>query len=185
MARRVLLTIGLLAVTNSFLFCAQSGSNSFGSPRLSFTCLYNGKLQTNTDEIVQHSDRQGDAYRKVIVDRIEFDRPVHLSESDVEQVIKTANEIGYNADTSGWVDELAEIGLRSAWQNQGYFEINVAAHAQSIGGDSDHERYLVAVDVEKEGPQFHLGDLRFTDGTAILRPNSNKFSRCAKENSSA
>ncbi len=168
MARRVLLTIGLLAVTNSFLFCvpsrAQIPSVPQGCPSPAFT---NEKLQTNTDEIVQNSDRQGAAYRKVIVDRIEFDRPVHLSESDVEQVIKTANEIGYNADTSGWVDELAEIGLRSAWQNQGYFEINVAAHAQSIGGDSDHERYRVAVHVEKEGPQFHLGDLRFTDGTAI------------------
>ncbi|HEV7968192.1 MAG TPA: POTRA domain-containing protein [Candidatus Acidoferrales bacterium] len=163
-----MLTIVLLAVTNSFLFCVPSRAQI---PSVLQGCsspaVTNEKLQTNADEIVQNSDRQGGAHRKVIVDRLEFDRPVHLSESDVEQVIQTTNEIGYNADTSGWVDELTEIGLRSAWQNQGYFEIDVAADAQSIGGDSDHERYLVAVHVEKEGPQFHLGEVRFTGATAI------------------
>jgi outer membrane protein assembly factor BamA len=117
-------------------------------------------LQTN-------SDGKGDAYRKVIVDRIEFDRPIHLPDSDMEQVVKTANESEWDADSPGWIDQLAEIGLRSAWQDQGYFKIALAAHAQSIGGDSDHELFLVAVHVENEGPQFHLGDIRFTGGLAI------------------
>jgi len=112
-------------------------------------------------------DGKGDAHRKVIVERIEFDRPVHLSDSDVEQVIKTANESEWDADSPAWVDALAEIGLRSAWQDQGYFKIALDAHAQSIGGDSNHERFLVVVHIINEGPQFHLGDIRFMGGTAI------------------
>jgi outer membrane protein assembly factor BamA len=168
MARRAVLTIGLLAVANGFLICAPSRAQAPAVPQgCPSPSVANEKLRKNADERVENPDGQTEASRKVIVERIEFDRPTHLSESDVEQVIKTANEIGYNAGTSEWVDELAEIGLRSAWQNQGYFEINVSAHAQSIGGDSDYEWYLVAVHVAKEGPQFHLGDLRFTGGTAI------------------
>ena len=168
MARRVVLTIGLLAVTNGLLICAPSRaqfpavSQGCSSPRVT-----NGKLQINADGKVQSLVGKGDAHRKVIVDRIEFDRPIHLPDSDLDQVIKTANESKWDADSPGWVNELTEIGLRSAWQDQGYFKVLLAAHAQSIGGDSDYERFLVAVHVENEGPQFHLGDIRFTGGTAI------------------
>ncbi len=168
MARRVVLTIGLLAVTNGLLICAPSraqfpaASQGCSSPRVT-----NGKLQINADGKVQSLDGKGDAHRKVIVERIEFDQPVQLSNSDVEQIIKTANEHEWDADSSAWIDELAEVGLRSAWQDQGYFKIALTAHAQSIGGDSDYERFLVAVHVENEGPQFHLGDLQFTGGTTI------------------
>src|SRR5882762_9249285 len=168
MARRVVLTIGLLAVTNGLLFCVPSRAQF---PAVSQSCssppATNGKLQTNADGQVQSLDGKGDAHRKVIIERIEFDQPVQLSNSDLEQIIKTANESEWDPDSPGWVDELTEIGLRSAWQDQGYFKILLTAHAQSIGGDSDYERFLVAVHVENEGPQFHLGDIRFTGGTAI------------------
>ena len=168
MARRVVLTIGLLAVTNGLLICASSRAQfPATSQGCSLPPARNGKLQTNADGKVQSLDGKGDAHRKVIVDRIEFDRPIHIPDSDVEQVIKTANESEWDADSREWVDELAEIGLRSAWQDQGYFKIALTAHAQSIGGDSDYERFLVAVHVENEGPQFHLGDLQFTGGTTI------------------
>jgi hypothetical protein len=124
-------------------------------------------LRTNAGGRGQNADGKADASRKVIVERIEFDRPVHLSDSDVEQIIKEANDMESDADSSAWVDDLAEIKLRSAWQDQGYFEINLDAQARSLGGDSDYERFLVAVHVEKEGPQFHLGNLQFTGGTVI------------------
>src|SRR6266403_6243827 len=168
MARRVVLTIGLLAVTNGLLICAPSRAQF---PAVSQGCssppATNGKLQINADGKVHSLDGKGDAHRKVIVERIEFDQPIQLSNSDVEQMIKTANEHEWDADSSAWIDELTEIGLRSAWQDQGYFKIALTAHAQSIGGDSDYERFLVAVHVENEGPQFHLGNLQFTGGTGI------------------
>ncbi len=168
MARRVVLTIGLLAVMNGLLICAPSRAQfPAASQGCSSPPVTNERFQRNADGKAQSLDGKGDAHRKVIVDRIEFDRPIHLPDSDLDQVIKTANESKWDADSPGWVNELTEIGLRSAWQDQGYFKVLLAAHAQSIGGDSDYERFLVAVHVENEGPQFHLGDIRFTGGTAI------------------
>ena len=160
MAFRAILALGLLAA-NCGLFrgtCSWAQSPK-APPNCSSPGAPNGRLQD--------SDRKDKPYRKVIIDRIEFDRPVHLSNSDVEQIIKEANEMGMDADSSGWVDSLAEIKLRGAWQDQGYFEINLDAQARSLGGDSDQERFLIAVHVEKEGPQFHLGNLQLTGGTAI------------------
>jgi outer membrane protein assembly factor BamA len=124
-------------------------------------------LLGNIDGRSQNTGENGDTSRKVIVERIEFDRPIHLSNSDIEQVIEKANKVGWDADSPAWIDELAEIELRSAWQDRGYFKIALDPHAQAIGGDSDRERFLVTVHVLNEGPQFHLGDIRFAGGAAI------------------
>jgi hypothetical protein len=170
MARKAALTFGLLVVLCGLVGPAPSWAQLSSAPQsCSSSPGTNENSQTNAVGNVRNSDGTGDVHRKVIVDRIEFDRPVHLSDFDVDQIIKTANEMEADADAdpSPWVDELAEIGLRSAWQDQGYFKIVLTAHAKSIGGDSDHERFLVAVHVENEGPQFHLGDILFTGGTGI------------------
>jgi outer membrane protein assembly factor BamA len=168
MARRVVVTVGLLAVSSGLLIGAPSRAQvSSAAQSCSSPPVANTKLLVNVNGKSQTSDRNRDTSRKVIVERIELDRPVHLSNSDIEQVIEKANESEWDADSPGWVDELAEIGLRSAWQDQGYFKIAIAAQAQSLGSDSNHERFLVTVHVLREGPQFHLGDIRFTGGAAI------------------
>jgi len=159
------------------------GLNFLRFPKVALRlALRTEKLQINADGKVQSLDGKGDAHRKVIVERIEFDQPVQLSNSDVEQIIKTANEHEWDADSSAWIDELTEVGLRSAWQDQGYFKIALTAHAQSIGGDTDYERFLVAVHVENEGPQFYLGDLHLRVARRFPRPNSDTSFHCAKEN---
>lgn len=165
MARRAVLTIGLLAVANGLFLCAPGLAQT--APALqgcSSPSVPSKKLQANVSENV--NEKAGPS-RKVIVERIEFDRPVLLSDSDVQHVIKQANEKEWDADSPAWLDELAEIGLRHAWQDQGYFKVAIDPRAQSLGGDSGHERFLVAVHVIDEGPQFHMGNIQFTGGTAI------------------
>ena len=153
MARRVVFTIGLLALANALLVCAPSLAQA---PAVPEGCP---SPSVPSEKVA--------ASRKVIVERIEFDRPVHLSDSDVEQVIKAANESEWDADSPAWVDELTEIGLRSAWQDKGYFKIDIAAQARPLGGESNQERFLVAVHVINEGPEFHVGDIQFTGGSGI------------------
>ena len=170
MARRAILALGLLALICGVSWSAPSwAQSSLVNQSCSSTSVSSEKPQTNAEGKEQNSDGNGIIHRKVIVDRVEFDRPVHLSDSDVEQIIRTANEMGADADADSrpWVDALTEIGLRSAWQDQGYFKILVTAYARPIGGDSDYERFVVAVHVENEGPQFHLGDIRFTGGKGL------------------
>src|ERR1700688_860494 len=64
-------------------------------------------------------------YRKVIIESILFDEPVHLPDSDITQIIAATNERDLNADDPHWTDQLDEIGLRSAWQDRGYFRVKV------------------------------------------------------------
>jgi hypothetical protein len=170
MARRAIVALGMLALICGLSWPAPGWAQSSPDNQSCFSPpVSNEKLQTNADGNVQNSDGNADVHRKVIVDRIEFDRPVHLSNSDVEQIIQTENDAEWDADADSrpWVDELAEIGLRSAWQDQGYFKIVLTAQAHPLGGDSKAEHFLVAVHVENEGPQFHLGDIQFTGGTGI------------------
>ena len=103
------------------------------------------------------------APRKVVIDRIEFDGPIHLGEADVAQIISDTNRHELDADNSGWVDELTEIGLREAWQDQGYFQLKVTAQARSLGGDNSGEEHFVVKAHVDEGLQYHLGDLRFAN----------------------
>ena len=160
--------LGLLAANCGVVWSMQSwAQSSTVPPNCSSPATENVKSQTNTDGKTQNLNGVDKAHRKVIIDRIEFDRPVHLSISEVDQIIKEANEMEMDADSSAWVDELAEVQLRNAWQDQGYFKIAIDPHAQSIGGDSEHERFLVFVRILNEGPQFHLGSIRFVDGTAF------------------
>jgi outer membrane protein assembly factor BamA len=160
--------MGLLAVTTGLLISAPTWSQS---PADSKSCisaaLANEKSHTNSAERGQASDEKGEAHRKVIVDRIEFDRPVNLSSSDIEQTITRAHDSKWNADSPDWVDEMSEIELRSAWQDQGYFKAAVDVHARSIGGDSNIERFVVAVHVLNEGHQYHLGNLKFVEISTI------------------
>jgi outer membrane protein assembly factor BamA len=146
--------IGLLAVSTGLLVGAASWAQVSSVP------------QSCSPPPVANAQLPGTS-RKVIVERIEFDRTVHLSNSVIEQVIEKANNAEWDANSPAWIDELAEIELRSAWQDRGYFKIALDPHAQSIGADSGRERFLVTVHVINEGLQYHLGDIRFTGDTAI------------------
>lgn len=169
MARSASLSLGLLVVLNGLLLAAPSWSQSAPPPRTcSSAAVAEGKLQTSAGRVAPNSEARGSAHRKVVIERIEFDRPVQLTDSEVQQVIDAANQNGWNADASTWTADLSER-LLDAWQNQGYFKAVLAmpVQARSLGGDPNEERFLVGVHVENEGPQFHFGDLRFTGGNAI------------------
>jgi len=160
--------IGLLAVANGILIGVPSHAQS---PAVSKPCssptVANEKPQANADGEVRAPEEKYQAFRKVIIDRIEFDRPVMVSPTDVEQVIKNANKHEWGADSSDWVNDLSEWDLRGAWQDQGYLKAALEAHAQPAGGDPDHEHFIVMVHVVNEGPQYHLGNLEFVDSTVF------------------
>jgi len=167
MAGKVLRTVSLLALVSSLLICASVRAQVSSVPSAcSSIQAASQKLPANTSA-GPNSGKAKTPTRKVIVDRIEFDRPVHLSDADVQEVVKTANDAEYDADSPGWVDELSEIGLRHAWQDQGYFLIALDPQARSIGGDAGRERFIVDVHILNEGPQFHLGTIHFTGDSAI------------------
>jgi outer membrane translocation and assembly module TamA len=103
-------------------------------------------------------------WRKVVIERLNFDGPIHLSRSDVAGITREANQKMLDADDPGWIKGFTEISLRDAWLTHGYFKVNVTAQARSLGGNSSKERFLVTAQVE-EGLQYHLGNIRFVGGS--------------------
>lgn len=163
MSRRAALLLGLLAVIYGLLFSAPGYSQDAPiakrcSPPLKL-------LQLSAPTASSQTER---ASPKVLIERIEFDGPIHLLDSAVAQIIADFNKGHFTANKS-WLDQFVEIGLRGAWQNQGYFRVKATAQAHSLGGDSNEERFLVTAHVD-EGLRYHLGELRFVSegpGTAF------------------
>jgi hypothetical protein len=106
------------------------------------------------------------SWRKVVIKRLDFDGPIHLSHSDVARIIREANQKELNADAPDWIKEFTEIDLRDAWQTLGYFKVRVTARAHPLGGNSSEERLLVTAHVE-EGLQYHLKSIRFDGDSPI------------------
>lgn len=160
--------LGVLAVANSLLVCvagwAQTPSNvsTCSSPP-----AQQSKLTANDNGPSQDLSPTKSTHRRVILERIEFDQSVRLSGSDVDAIVKKANESDYDASSLAWVDQVAETGLRSAWQDHGYFQVAVDPTAQSLGGNANEERFVLKVHMLEEGPQFHLGTIQFTGETVF------------------
>jgi hypothetical protein len=180
MVRQAALPVSLLAAICVLIDPVPSGAQVPEVPKRCSppAAATNVKLQTRGEQAApnpESEDKASDAkvvleddtpHRKVIIESIQFDRPIHLPEDVVAQIVAEANQHDLNTDRPGWVEELAEIGLRGAWQDRGYFKVMVAAEAHSLGSDSVEERFLVTAHVD-EGLQYHLGDLQFVDGTGI------------------
>jgi hypothetical protein len=154
MARRATLPFGLLAV----FFCS-----------LPCCVPYSAQVPSVPDRcsVSAPSPNVNDAWRKVIVKRIDFDGPIHLSKSDIARTIKEASlKKLLNADDPEWIKWFTEGSLRDAWVTRGYFKVNVTSQARSLGGNSSEERFLVTAHVE-EGLQYHLRSIRFFGDSTI------------------
>jgi outer membrane translocation and assembly module TamA len=96
---------------------------------------------------------------KVIIDEIKFDAPIHLPDSVRDELLNSIKEHEFAAD-SKWLEEIEEVPIRGAWQDNGYFKVKVSAQALPLGGDATHQHYSVIVHVD-EGLQYRLGKITF------------------------
>jgi hemolysin activation/secretion protein len=73
-----------------------------------------------------------------------------------------------SGDMTGVAEEAAER-VRAAYQNEGYFKVEVTEKAVPVAEDSAG-RYDIAIKVLVEGKQYRLGDLRLINMTAFSEP---------------
>lgn len=99
-------------------------------------------------------------WRRVAIERVDFDGPIHLSQSDIAQAIKEANHDPFDANHSEWIEEFAEVGLRQLWLDRGFFNALVTAEARPLSRNSSIQRFLVTAHVN-EGLQYRLEGIRF------------------------
>jgi hypothetical protein len=99
--------------------------------------------------------------KQVVVDSVTFDAPTGLPESVREKFVATLKQQEFDDDPkSAWVDEIAEVWVRGAWQDQGYFMVEETVKAKVVGGDATQQNVALTVHVN-EGVQFFLGSLQF------------------------
>jgi len=97
--------------------------------------------------------------QRIIIDHVEFDGPIHISDSDRQQLVAKLKERSYRADYD-WLSEVQEIGIGSVWRDRGYFKVEVTAKEEIVRKDSAGKHVLVIVHVD-EGPQYRLGGVQF------------------------
>lgn len=104
---------------------------------------------------------------KAMIDDVSFDGPIHLSQSVTNEIIAGFNEGDADATREDWVAGFVEVGIRSAWQDRGYFRVTVGqVETQPLGVYSDEQHFRVVIPLN-EGLQYHLGDLSFVDAHAF------------------
>jgi outer membrane protein assembly factor BamA len=168
MSTRSALSFGMLAVIYSLLFSSPDNAQIPEVPRRCSPppALFPVNSRTLSEPTAEKRSAAtvDSSHRKITIDGITFDSPIHLPDSAVAQIVSHANASDWWTDSSDWIDELVEIGLRGAWQNQGYFRVKATAEAHPLGGDANYERFQVSAHVD-EGLQYHLGDIRLSAAT--------------------
>ncbi len=97
--------------------------------------------------------------QNIIIDEVQFDGPIHISDSDRQQLVSEMKQRDFS-DATDWMGEVQEIGVKGMWRNRGYFEVEATAKEEIVRKDSAGEHVLVIIHVD-EGPQYRLGAIRF------------------------
>jgi surface antigen-like variable number repeat protein len=97
---------------------------------------------------------------KVIIDEIKFDTPIHLRDSVRDEIVTSTKQRDLGPPIAEWLDETAEVGVRGAWQNNGYFKVKVSWRAILLASDANYQHFSVIFHVD-EGLQYRVGKITF------------------------
>jgi outer membrane protein assembly factor BamA len=97
--------------------------------------------------------------QKIVIDEVKFDGPIHISDSDRQQLISELKQLDYPV-TPDRLGEFREVGIMRMWRDRGYFKVEATAKEETVRRDSAGEHVLVIVHVD-EGVQYRLGSVQF------------------------
>jgi outer membrane protein assembly factor BamA len=97
--------------------------------------------------------------QRIVIDEVEFDAPIHISDSDRQLLVSELKKRDYQTG-SGWLSEVQEIWIKGMWRDRGYFRVEATAKEEIVRKDSAGEHVLVIVHVD-EGRQYRLGSVQF------------------------
>ncbi len=99
-------------------------------------------------------------YPKIIVDDVKFDGAVSMpNPSDEPEIVSELKKHMLDNGQNG-LEEVLEIRIRGAWQEQGFFKVLIDGHSKVVSSDSAYEHVIVTIRVEP-GLQYRVGDVRF------------------------
>jgi len=100
-----------------------------------------------------------EAVQNIIIDEVRFDGPIHISDSDRQQLVSELKQHDLSNATD-WLEEFREVGIMGMWRDRGYFKVEATAKEEIVKKDSAGEHVLVIVHVD-EGSQYRLGSVQF------------------------
>jgi len=164
-----MLARGLLPIVSLFVVCIPS---AFGQlPKRVEKCL---PYPTEAQEIrdMQPADPVAPAVT-VRVNRVEFDRQNGIPEDAKEEISAELRNHGFQQDAhiaylDDLANEIAEVAVRGALQNRGYFKATPAVKLTTT--DNQGTEISVAAIISAEpGPQYRAGDIRVesADGSSL------------------
>jgi outer membrane protein assembly factor BamA len=101
----------------------------------------------------------------ISITEVAFLGALQMSAPDQDQIAASLRQRTYTGALDGVVDEALER-VRAAWQDRGYFKVQVSGNARLLTSSPVNQRIAIAIRVE-EGLQYRLGQIRF-------RTNNNK-----------
>lgn len=124
-------------------------------------CLPYPSFAEEIEEANQEAGQKAPKPRVVIIEDAEFEGPIHLSEAGREKLIADLRQHRPPAD-SKWIEAVEEVGVRGAWQDEGYFRANGRVKARVLYADAEAQHVSLTIAVD-EGLQYRLNDIRFRE----------------------
>ena len=110
---------------------------------------------------------------EVMITELNFEGDLRIPAGDLDEIAKSLKLRKYTDDADGVTSEVLER-VRRAWQEQGYFKVEVRGEAKILTSSPASESLSVAVHVEA-GEQYRLEEIRFENNRVVsnvkvLRP---------------
>ena len=102
---------------------------------------------------------------KVTIADLYFEGDLGMPPADVEQIASALRQQTYSGEPDEVVDEVLE-GARRAWQDHGYFKVQVHGARKMLTSSPGNERVAITVQVEA-GQQYRLQDIQFNNNKEV------------------
>lgn len=110
-----------------------------------------------TDQTAEASEAK--PHPKIIIDNVIFDGPTPPPDSQTAQrVIEEIKHDHWGAPD--WLEEILEISIRTAWQEEGYFKVTATGQSQLVFDDGETQHVVLTIHVDA-GMQYRLGNVAF------------------------
>jgi len=102
---------------------------------------------------------EANPHRKIIIDDVIFDGPAPPPDSRTAQrVIEEIKQ--HQWDATHWLDEILEVSVRAAWQENGYFKAVSSGKSEIVFEDPEGQHVVLTIHVDA-GLQYWLGNVSF------------------------
>ena len=102
---------------------------------------------------------------KVTIADLYFEGELGMPPADVEQIASALRQQTYSGEPDEVVDEVLERARR-AWQDHGYFKVQVHGARKMLTSSPGNERVAITVQVEA-GQQYRLEDIQFNNNKEV------------------